>query len=261
MTLSKFPYCINCGKKKNRLSMQVGKYSIKECMYCRLGVRDPMKIPKNFHYNFLDQMKNYSLWCYIHNNIFKEIEKYKKPEHAIDLGCSEGISLVVGKSRGWDMEGIENSTSARDFGNKYLNVKIHLGNIEKIELSNFKLDVVILHHVLEHLSRPDLLLSKLYSNMQKDGLLYMCVPNMNSIVEKILGPRWFDLQIEQHIWFFRPHHLSSMISRAGFKIIREFTFSRMRPIVGVQKLSKQILSKMAAPFGMGDEIHLIAEKR
>jgi len=75
------------------------------------------------------------------------------------------------------------------------------------EIGELKYDLIILSHILEHLSDPVETLMLLTGKLNKNGLLFVEVPNEYSL--------WKNEQ-EPHIQFFSPDTLKKILIRSGF---------------------------------------------
>lgn len=74
---------------------------------------------------------------------------------------------------------------------------------------NGKFDVIVLSHVLEHLSDPSVMLRQVTQKLSADGLLFIEVPNKDYRFKKYLFP---------HVLFFDSRSLRSIIEKNGLSI-------------------------------------------
>lgn len=103
----------------------------------------------------------------------------------LDVGCGNGvISRHLGQL-GYQVLGIDVSdktiANARAL-NKMSNVQFEVISAEELVAQGNSYDAIICSEVLEHLSKPELLLAVLYKSLKPDGKLIVTVPNGN-------GPR------------------------------------------------------------------------
>jgi hypothetical protein len=69
------------------------------------------------------------------------------------------LNVLVGQKMGFDVKN-------KDFN-----------DVESLDLSDLKdVDILLSYHVMEHLSRPDLTIEKIYDNMKKGALMHVEVP-------------------------------------------------------------------------------------
>ncbi|MUP45127.1 class I SAM-dependent methyltransferase [Gramella sp. BOM4] len=147
----------------------------------------------------------------------KWISKEKARGKILDFGAGTGEFLKKMKSRGWEIEGVEPSETARDFARKKdLILKSHLD-----EISNQKFDVISLWHVLEHIPDYELHLQKFYDLLVEDGILIIAVPNFNSYDAQFYKEFWAAWDVPRHLWHFSRNGLKNKLSNFGFSLLRE----------------------------------------
>jgi len=85
--------------------------------------------------------------------------------------------------------------------------------------SREQFDLVTMWHVLEHVGYPLDTLARLRSWLRDDGLLAVCVPNIQSLQAQLFGRFWFHLDVPRHLVHFSPTTLQVVLGRAGFDIV------------------------------------------
>jgi len=85
-----------------------------------------------------------------------------------------------------------------------------------------KFDIISLIFVLEHLSRPDIILKDIRNDMQKDCFIYIEVPDAICFDKK---DHRDDIFNSCHLWMFSPHSLTRLLYICGFEV---FILERMR---------------------------------
>jgi len=117
--------------------------------------------------------------------------EYNPGAQLLDVGCGDGIRTVRwAKTIGtMDITGLD----AKDFGVPFRLVEGRIDNGLPFEDRSF--DVVITHHVIEHVSNTDLFVKELYRVLKKGGYTIVVTPNLASglfIVELLLNkqPKW-----------------------------------------------------------------------
>jgi SAM-dependent methyltransferase len=99
---------------------------------------------------------------------------YKKL-NVLDIGSGSGVFLFEMKKKGWDVTGFERDSRYADFCKKNLNIKIHTKGLSSL---NSKFDLITLNKVLEHIERPLNLLSNIKKKLNKNGHVYIEVPDI-----------------------------------------------------------------------------------
>lgn len=128
----------------------------------------------------------------------------------LELGCAEGF-LGEAVKRNFDINycGIEPSRDAEIAKTKLDNVWESLKKIPP----DTQFNIILAFHVLEHIRNIRVVLSKLFTLLNDDGILIMEVPNYFG--NKRL-PWDFN---KEHIHLFSPSSISCALEKRGFKII------------------------------------------
>ena len=142
------------------------------------------------------------------SRIFDFLEKYlNKNIKILDFGGGAG-----GKSYKF----IENNynTFITDSDKNYMNYALSLGYKEFDQ--NLKYDLVLIIHVIEHISNLDSFLAFIRNTISDNGFLYIEIP--------YLGGKEYNCSIidEIHIahkWYFTKYSLIALLQKNGFKVI------------------------------------------
>ena len=139
---------------------------------------------------------------------FSQCVKLKPDSVVLDFGCGEGSLFAALRKAGFigSFYGVELNSSFGEYASRFGNATVS----NKIS-SREPVDLVIVNHVLEHLSDPVGVLMQLGNLLKKDGRLYVDVPD----VDEYDGIK--DLHIA-HIYHFSERTLSKLVSRAGFEL-------------------------------------------
>lgn len=213
---------ITCKDQETNL----GVFSIFYCDKCKLGFTNPIvKENKSFllykkrdtsdfdviNYNFIDTIKN------IQSKIqLKKITKGTKVKSFLDFGTGNGryahsASELFKGANIWAVDFFDNNIF-KNFPNKII-----YSNYKKFYKTKNKFDVILLRHVIEHNHNPIKLLKKLRKRLNKNGIIYIEVPNLNSGTAKIFKNNWHLYYLPRHIFHYTEHSLKKTISLAGFK--------------------------------------------
>lgn len=148
----------------------------------------------------------------------------------LDVGCGTGGFLrfaapFVGSGWGFDHSSAQVSY-AREFPNLQSRVFRALSVHEFREQSTIgKVDLITLWDVLEHLHDPELLLRQLREVAATGALVFVAVPNALFARLKIMI--WQKLSVDwtarlvpwEHVFYYSPMGLDSLLSRAGWEIL------------------------------------------
>jgi hypothetical protein len=104
------------------------------------------------------------------------------------------------------------------------------------------LDYLTAFDVLEHLPRIEEDLALIHTVLKPGALLFASVPNIDSVVAKLMGERWNMILLE-HLWYFSPVTLARFMQRSGFEQIEVGGVPFDAPVA-------HVATRLAQTFGM-----------
>ena len=175
----------------------------------------------------------------------KILKKHITTGKLLDIGSGQGHFLNVAQEAGFEVMGLEPNEQTAQIARQMYGVEVITGVLPYPELKNNEFDVVTLLHVLEHLPFPSKELGKVYEILKPNGLLFIEVPNIDTIWFRILKGNWRQL-IPDHYFFFTPQTLGNLLEDHGFEVLESSTIGK-KMSVGfflrrVQRYSKWIAS-------------------
>lgn len=150
-----------------------------------------------------------------------------------DYGCSFPVLLEEAGKMGFaGLIGIEEDTGATDYGRR--------SGITMVGMTEFaetvapgSIDIIRFSHVLEHLLDPVGTLGKAAEKLRPGGLLYITQPSFPVFVADEPYPlELADCVWPEHLHYFSPCSLWTMVKRAGFKVRRLFTHQNCEQVFG-----------------------------
>ncbi|KKU90609.1 MAG: Methyltransferase type 11 [Microgenomates group bacterium GW2011_GWA1_48_10] len=145
--------------------------------------------------------------------------RFKENGRILDVGCGSGRFLLAMRHFGW-RETVGTDTSPEAVGRaKKHSLDVRLGALEELDLPSHSFDAITLHHVFEHFADPEAKLAELRRILKPNGELIVTVPNTQSFSARIFGKNWFGLEIPRHLINYNRKNLSSLVEKAGFKIV------------------------------------------
>ncbi len=143
----------------------------------------------------------------------------------LDVGCATGIFLDGMRTLGWDVAGVEPTTSAAAYARDRFGLDVFEGRLEDAPFADHSFDVITLWDVLEHVHEPKQVLDKIHQLLRPGGLLVMSLPNPDSIEARFLDRYWAGWDLPRHLNLFRPTQLRQHLAQMGFQTqkIRSFT--------------------------------------
>lgn len=268
--------CQLCHKNNFKLIIKAS-WPIKRCLTCGLVQTNPLPSKKevnalyqgDYYKNFapyLSQLSSHQKYFY---QQLKEIKKFVKTGRLLDLGCALGPLLVEAEKQGFAAEGVDISSYAVKYCRKH-GLAAKTGTVFSVKKNNYY-DVVAAFELIEHEREPLKVLQAVFQLLKKNGLIVISTPNYNSLSRKLFGRFWIGYRHREHLYFFSPKTIATLLKKSGFKNIivrndvsRPYTFDYFfrrladylpfdilkQPLLLMAKLTKNIdLSLPINPWG------------
>ena len=178
----------------------------------------------------------------IRDQSFEALQRdVKPPGRLLDIGSGNGRLLYLAQQGGWDVMGLELSSSMADFVSKELGIEVLVANFleptpELERVGTF--DVVVLRHVLEHLPDPLLTMEKIRALLQPEGYLFLEMPNIEAATKKwsrfVVGTGLYKRKFPPdfmagHCNEYSRLSTNFLAAKTGFRVVRWETYS-MKPL-------------------------------
>ncbi|MDB5211059.1 MAG: Undecaprenyl-phosphate mannosyltransferase [Sediminibacterium sp.] len=161
-----------------------------------------------------------------HSLIYKYLLSHGvEGKKVLELGVGDASLTRRLKANGALVDGVESDRVYIELAQPYCK-NIFSGDLNKIETLNLDTDydIIVAADILEHLVDPEYVLSKLKTNLKKDGLLVVSLPNVANIYVRmsLLFGRFNyhskGLLDKTHLHFYTISTASSMLAKTGWKI-------------------------------------------
>ena len=137
------------------------------------------------------------------NLMLNHLDKNNKPK-CIEIGPGDGTFIDILKEKGWDTF----------FYDKSIDVTNKLEERHKKVILNDNYNLIILRHILEHISEPEVFLLEIKENyMNNDSILHIEVPCWDFIDDDT------DPLMCEHIHQFTSKSLMGLLDRLGLKVV------------------------------------------
>lgn len=234
--------CPVCGSKDAGLFMQTRNthgagtvsresFNLVKCRSCGLIYLNPrpLESKQGQYYNINYYRNNISgfnsiiehWWTvYVNSRRKRMVKKYKQKGKILDLGCGAGDFLDVFKSDSFDLYGVEPNLQGYSLSSKKIKGRIFKDGLINCGFTKDYFDAVTLWHVFEHLDNPKQELNEIKRILAADGLLFISVPNANSIGFKMSGGQWFHMDSPRHLYNYTPATLGNLLNKSGFRVVK-----------------------------------------
>ena len=188
------------------------------------------------------------------NEIINFLKK-QKPGKILDIGCGHGWLLSTLNNK-WKKFGLDVSKFALKSASKY--AEIFLGDIK--DFNKEKFDFISALHIIEHHSKPERLIKKIYKILKPGGTLILETPDFDSAAARRFGNNFRMLKDKTHISLFSQDSLIRFIRDNKFKIFQINYPYFDTPFFNKKNLLKIFNKKKISPPFYGSVITIFCKK-
>ena len=138
----------------------------------------------------------------------------KQNSKILDYGCGSGEFVKFLRSNSVNAYGYDPNMkpNADDPAN-------NLTDKQNWKKQNY--EIIFLWHVLEHTHNPFDLIESLKKHLNKNGKIFIAIPNFKSYDSKHYGKYWAGYDLPRHLWHFSRKSIFKIAAQNNFEIIRE----------------------------------------
>jgi len=150
--------------------------------------------------------------AYVLLSALHKIEVHK----VLDCGCGTGEYISLLERSGIEAYGVDISRQAVKMSKQIQALATAL------PIRSKSLDAIISIHVIEHLTLKHFhdFLTESHRVLRDDGMLFIAMPNVLSLMRMILGQKWYGYGDPTHINLLNPVLVIREIKRGGFEKVR-----------------------------------------
>lgn len=280
------PPCPACGELKpyDQRFLKQG-FVILQCRGCGLGKTaidadfDPQSYYTADYFNgtYIDGYLDYrSSETVIRAEFSKTIEKIKRETgitggRLLEVGCAYGFFLAEAQ-KDFDVHGIEIAADAVGSCHERGFISVQQGEADEATLNRLgSFELVVMLDVIEHLAKPDEVLSRLASHLNPGGALVLTTGDFHSVAARVMGARWRLLTPPQHLWFFTPTSIRELAEKNGFELSHLSHPAKLVPLslilfqllrmLGVRRSTiPAIFSRLGIPVNLFDAMFVVLRK-
>ncbi|WP_186775775.1 class I SAM-dependent methyltransferase [Rubripirellula tenax] len=134
----------------------------------------------------------------------------------LDVGCGDGMFVKVASEHGATAAGVELSDVAVQLG-KHSGLDVHCGTLDSLP-DTWKYDTITGFDVIEHVLQPAEFLRDIHARLKDGGHVVLTLPDMDSIVRRVMGSRWYFYIPEEHLHYFNRTNLGQLLKQEGFEV-------------------------------------------
>jgi 2-polyprenyl-3-methyl-5-hydroxy-6-metoxy-1,4-benzoquinol methylase len=169
----------------------------------------------------------------------------------LDFACAAGYFFEQALKRGWDAHGADigewtlQAARARGLCN------LHVGRLQDLGFPDHHFDVIYAAQVFEHLPSPREDLAELHRILRPGGLLYIDVPNYNTVPILLNRDDFILNRPPQHINYFTPRTLRRLLRSAPFADVR---ISSSDGLKWENLIGRRFESELTKAYGIGGSV-------
>ncbi len=208
-------------------------------------------------------------YTHVVNDNFNALEEVVNTKgEMLDFGIGNGVHAEKAIEKGWNVRGYDVDCATTATLMERTGIEVKCGDFFKIDWGNKKFDLIYSNQVMEHLKDPVSYINHFDDILNKNGCLFITVPNIHSTSSRIkffleklklrkhnIG-KYYDS--EHHIFYYTPVSLKNILEGNGYKVL--LTRNCVKPKVEGSKLWLFISNKILERFYSTSTFVMIARK-
>ena len=135
----------------------------------------------------------------------------------LEIGCAMGTLLNEIRKLGWEVSGVEPEEWTCEIARNKYGLNVISSTFQEAEIEEASFDVVLLLHVIEHLSDPNKGLSQIARLLRPRGFLVLETPRFDTLSFKLLKGRERSV-IAGHYYYFTRATIRALVQKSGFEV-------------------------------------------
>lgn len=218
---------------RDRIAGAPGEFSIVECRTCGLMRTEPRPTPEAMGAYYPDDYAPYGAiqsppTAMISQSRLRRALGFGTqqvpavpPGRMLELGCASGNYMERMRAAGWQVDGIEFSSSAASVA-RQRGFHVVEGAVENAPEPSSRYDVIVAWMVLEHLHQPLEVLKRLRTWIEPDGYLVFSVPDTGAIERRVFGGAYYALHLPNHLYHYSRRTITKVLRASGWEPVRFF---------------------------------------
>jgi SAM-dependent methyltransferase len=142
----------------------------------------------------------------------------------LEIGSGLGTFVHYANLTGHRATGTEATSSYADLSSESLAGRIVYVKEARYEeyFASDAFDLIYMEHAFEHLVEPERFLKEARRMLRPGSVLFLAVPNMDSLSSRVQGRFWSWAIPPDHLYFYTSENLSRLLERHGFTVTEAF---------------------------------------
>lgn len=211
-----------CGEKDAARLFRSGLYDVIKCSHCGQVRIEARRGAKRTGYYKEEDVQFYIDRQDMFRSLFRRllgfVHRFAPSGTILDIGAGVGLLLDEARKMGYSVIGFEPSMASVKAAKKHFGIELIPREFSPSMLKR-SVDVIIINHVLEHLSNPRKVINFCAKTLDTEGALVIGTPNFDSFMSRIKRGKWQSLIPKQHRWQFTLSTLDQLVVPHGFRRI------------------------------------------
>jgi 2-polyprenyl-3-methyl-5-hydroxy-6-metoxy-1,4-benzoquinol methylase len=235
--------CPLCSEQAAKRRHREHGYAMARCLRCGFVYQNPrpsqQELLKAYQTYLPEGEEEIEAWGRMVEPVFRAgadlIERSMPRGRLLDVGTGYGFFLALMQSRGWEVMGLEVSSTGAQYGHKRWGLSILSQPWEKTSFHEGEFDAVTAFYVVEHLFDPMAFLREVHRILRPGGMILVRYPHTTPIKDILSLMRIKNdlYHLPFHLSDFSPLTMRTALERAGFTkiktVIGGFTAPSNRP--------------------------------
>jgi SAM-dependent methyltransferase len=264
-----FIVCHACGEPGYRAFIRDPHHQVVKCVRCGLYYVNPVP-PEAALLQRVQDSEAYTNDQLIKRDFFnrravrllERVETLAGRGRLLDVGCAIGTELAAGRTRGWQVTGIELAESSVRLA-RQAHFDVHPAALTEANLASRSFDLITMNHVLEHVAHTPAFMREVRRILSDKGLIFISLPNVHAWKFYFRRGAYAWTFHEDHFIHFSVKTLPKFLERYGFEVI-DLSTSRWLdfhdPIESRSTLFRAV-NRAAEANNLGIEIFCLARPR
>lgn len=222
--------CEVCGTRERKRIMELRGFTFHTCTNCTHVYVAP-RVRLDLLLDVASQLEHTD-----DDNEFLEIQKiFAEPichlirlrapgNRLLDLGFGRGHIMHLARAYGFEVYGMDSSSHLVEQLRPQFGMRLSHGTLGTDPIPWESFDVIIMSHVVEHVTDPGRILREVMQKLSPGGVLYVAVPDIESLQFRIFGKYWDAINPMVHMQYFNEASMSRLLRDSGFVDLERIRF-------------------------------------
>lgn len=137
----------------------------------------------------------------------------------MEVGCAYGLFLDEAKRVGFaPVVGVDVCAGPVAYARDTLGLDARCADLGSAGLRRASFDVACMWDTVEHISRPDLVLSQVFNLLKPGGTLFLTTGDLGSLSARVRRSQWRQIHPPTHLNYFTRSTIAALLHRLGFTV-------------------------------------------